>query len=65
MGIFEIMGAAVLFGFCSVFGWNTGQIVWDTGQIVWDTKIDPDKKIERSIMADKQETPPASAGTNK
>jgi len=58
MGIFEIMGAAVLFGFCSVFGWNTGQIVWDT-------KIDPDKKIERSIMADKQETPSASAGTNK
>jgi hypothetical protein len=58
MGIFEIMGAAVLFGFCSVFGWNTGQIVWDA-------KIDPDKKIERSIMADKQETPSASAGTNK
>jgi len=58
MGIFEIMGAAVLFGFCSVFGWNTGQIVWDT-------KIDPDQKIERSIMADKQETPSAAAGTNK
>ena len=31
------MGAAVLFGFCSVFGWNTGQIIWDT-------KIDPDKR---------------------
>ena len=58
MGIFEIMGAAVLFGFCSVFGWNTGQIIWDT-------KIDPDKKIEKSIMADKQETPVAPSSTNK
>jgi hypothetical protein len=52
------MGAAVLFGFCSVFGWNTGQIIWDT-------KIDPDKKIEKSIMADKQETPSAPTNTNK
>ena len=51
MGIFEIMGAAVLFGFCSVFGWNTGQIIWDT-------KIDPDKRIEKSIT-DKQ--PPAES----
>ena len=58
MGIFEIMGAAVLFGFCSVFGWNTGQIIWDT-------KIDPDNKIEKSIMADKEETPAAPASTNK
>ena len=58
MGIFEIMGAAVLFGFCSVFGWNTGQIIWDT-------KIDPDKKIEKSIMTDKEETPTAPANTNK
>ena len=58
MGIFEIMGAAVLFGFCSVFGWNTGQIIWDT-------KIDPDKKIEKSIMTDKQETPSTPASTNK
>jgi hypothetical protein len=53
MGIFEIMGAAVLFGFCSVFGWNTGQIVWDT-------KIDPDKRIEKSITEPtKAETPSA------
>ena len=52
------MGAAVLFGFCSVFGWNTGQIIWDT-------KIDPDNKIEKSIMADKEETPAAPASTNK
>ena len=57
MGILEIMGAAVLFGFCSVFGWNTGQIIWDT-------KIDPDKKIEKAIM-DKEETPTAPASTNK
>lgn len=58
MGIFEIIGAAVLFGFCSVFGWNTGQIIWDT-------KIDPDKKIEKSIMAVQEETPAAPVTTNK
>jgi hypothetical protein len=51
VGIFEIMGAAVLFGFCSVFGWNTGQIIWDT-------KIDPDKRIEKSI-SDTDKQPPA------
>ena len=58
MGIFEIIGAAVLFGFCSVFGWNTGQIIWDT-------KIDPDKKIEKSIMAVQEETPASPVTTNK
>jgi hypothetical protein len=55
MGIFEIMGAAVLFGFCSVFGWNTGQIIWDT-------KIDPDKRIEKSILTNKEQ---ASETPNK
>ena len=58
MGIFEIMGAAVLFGFCSVFGWNTGQIVWDA-------KIDPDKKIEKSVGIIKGETPAPPVGANK
>ena len=58
MGIFEIIGAAVLFGFCSVFGWNTGQIIWDT-------KIDPDKKIEKSIMTNQEETPTTPSSTNK
>jgi len=59
MGIFEIMGAAVLFGFCSVFGWNTGQIIWDT-------KIDPDKKIEKSLTATPTQNPlPPTADANK
>jgi hypothetical protein len=58
MGIFEIMGAAVLFGFCSVFGWNTGQIIWDT-------KIDPDKKIEKAIDNKSPETVPAPESANK
>jgi hypothetical protein len=56
MGIFEIMGAAVLFGFCSVFGWNTGQIIWDT-------KIDPDKRIEKSIT--ETDKLPTATETNK
>jgi hypothetical protein len=56
MGIFEIMGAAVLFGFCSVFGWNTGQVIWDT-------KIDPDKRIEKAISKEETTAPPA--GVNK
>ena len=58
MGIFEIMGAAVLFGFCSVFGWNTGQIIWDT-------KIDPDKRIEKSLSTPSQESVTPPVVTNK
>jgi hypothetical protein len=58
MGIFEIMGAAVLFGFCSVFGWNTGQIIWDT-------KIDPDKKIEKAIITNSEKNPTAPESANK
>jgi hypothetical protein len=58
MGIFEIMGAAVLFGFCSVFGWNTGQIIWDT-------KIDPDKKIEKSIITSSEKNTMVPESANK
>lgn len=47
--IFEIIGGAILFGFCSVFGWNTGSIVWDR-------YVDTDKRIEKSVGLVKEET---------
>ena len=35
------------------------------GQIVWDAKIDPDKKIEKSVGIIKEETPAPPVGANK